>query len=278
MKRAMTMLGAVAALAVGFLFAAPAAHAASLRTVSNGGVTCEQWPTTYTYPGTYWVCTSNHANPDSDESVVAQVADQKLTAGMKTTLADVEIMIFQNAADFASFTGETAPASKYMAWTAPAGPDVAGADGQWLHGKKIAAVFAEAYLWSSNISPTNQFATRDLTGYYKIHIGQALGRQYDILTADPERPSRPQEEIGGVQPVHIFPIATEYDQFWTNLETGNTVWGATLTGLYSTSTEWEILETLYGASYDDVYAFQFATEFGSGWSHLQSFINSYLHA
>lgn len=274
MKRTiMSLLGALAVAAGFSMFAASAAHAASVRTVANGGVTCEQYVTTYSYPGSYWVCTATHANPTSAEKGVAQAADLRLTPSMKTTLANVEIMIFQNQNDFALFTGQAAPATKYVAWTAPNGPNVNTPDGQWLHGKRIAAVFARADLWSPNIAPTNQIATRDITASYKVHIGQALGRQYDQLTGNP---SQLQET-----PVHIFPIAYEYDAKWlveTAGQTPTSVWGSTLAGQYSNPmrNSWEIFGILYGNQRADVYAFQFASVFGSNWSHLQQFMNTYL--
>ena len=214
------MLGALAMAVAGFLFAAPAAQAqTALQTVSNGGVTCKQYSTGYSsYPLTYWDCINTASPPTSFESVVGQAARDKLTSGMKSTLSNVEIMIFQDRNNFASFTGAAAPSSKYVAWTAPSGPGA-------LSSKKIAAVFAQADLWSSNISPTNQIATRDITAYYKSHIMQALGRQYDQLTGNPSQLQQ--------TPVHIFPIAVEYDAVWTNDKGASTVWGSTLSGQYA---------------------------------------------
>ena len=50
MKREKTLLGALALMAAGFLFAAPAAQAQTpLDTISNGGVTCKQYATTYVH-------------------------------------------------------------------------------------------------------------------------------------------------------------------------------------------------------------------------------------
>lgn len=267
MKRTITsMLGALA-VAAGFSMFAPEAHAqTALQTISNGGVTCKQYSTGYaTYPLSYWDCINTASPPTSAESVVGQSARDNLTSGMKTTLANVEIMIFQNRTDFASFTGASAPAAKYVAWTAPSGPGA-------LSTKRIAAVFGQADLWSPNIAPTNQIATRDITASYKVHILQALGRQFDTLTTDDAKKSNYQET-----PVHLFPIAAgNYDKFWTNTVPVNTVWGSTLAGQYPGQTPWQIFGTLYGNTTADIYAFQFATQGGSNWSHLQQFINAYL--
>ncbi|HMO24538.1 MAG TPA: hypothetical protein PKC98_26540, partial [Candidatus Melainabacteria bacterium] len=118
MKREKTMLGALALMATGFLFAAPAAQAQTpLDTISNGGVTCKQYATTYDWQtaatDTFWDCINTSSAPTSFEKLVPRKA-KDLPSTMKTTLVDVEIMIFQNRSDFASFTGETAPAPKYM--------------------------------------------------------------------------------------------------------------------------------------------------------------------
>lgn len=48
MKRATILLGTLVLMIFGFLFAAPAVQAQTpLDTISNGGVTCKQYATTY---------------------------------------------------------------------------------------------------------------------------------------------------------------------------------------------------------------------------------------
>lgn len=252
-KRVFLALGAMI-LSVGLFGASPAA-AASLQTVSNGGVTCEQWPTNFgTYPNTYWVCTANHAAPSGAEMIVGQTAKTQLTADMKLLFANVEIMIFQNQNDFHLFTGAPAPATKYVAWAASSGPGV-------LAGKKIAAVFATADLYSTTVAPTNVIASRDITAYYKPHIMQAFGRQYDALIPDASKKS------GAGTPFET--LAYDYDEFYLNKKTSASVWGATLAGQYPGSTPWQILGTLYGNSSADIFAFNFMQT--GGWSHLASF-------
>lgn len=256
LKRAFIALSALL-LGVGIFGVSPAT-AASLDTVSHGGVTCEQWPTNFgTYPNTYWVCTANHAAPSGAEMIVGQTAKTQLTASMKVLFANVEIMIFQNQADFASFTGATAPATKYVAWAASAGPA-----GTSLANKRIAAVFATANLYSTTIAPTNVIAARDITAYYKPHIMQAFGRQYDALIADASKKS------GAGTPFET--LANEYDEFYLNQKTSATVWGATLAGQYPGSNPWQIFGTLYGNSPADLFAFNFMQT--GGWSHLATFL------
>ncbi len=254
------MLGSLALVVAGFLFAAPAAQAQTpLDTISNSGVTCKQYSTNYTsYPYTYWDCINTGSNPTTYEKLVGQSA-RTLPTDMKTVLADVELMIFADNADFASFTGASAPASKYMAWTADSGPGN-------LSNKRIAAVFENADLYSPS---DHMILNRNIQAYYKVHVMQALGRQYDQLTGNPSSVS--------ANPLHYSPIATGYDQFWTDREPTTSVWDAQIESMYPTDTNWTILGHLYGNTYQDIYAFQFSKEFGSSWSHLNSFINSYLH-
>lgn len=265
MRKALTMLGAIAALAIGSLFAAAPANAqAALQTISNGGVTCKQYAAAggsqpY-FPSTFWDCIDTANPPTSGEKLVGSQA-RNLPAAMKTTLANVEAMIFKNAAEFAAFTGTAAPASKYMAWTANSGPGA-------LSGKRIAAVFSEASLWSPNVAPTNTIATRDISSAYPVNILQALGRHYDQLTGNAAHKSTSGSPFYTL--VHV------YDKYWINEETSTTVWGSTIAGLYPGSDPWTILGTLYGNSAQDIYAFQFASDFGSTWSHLQQFINARL--
>lgn len=257
------MLGAIAALAVGSFFAAPAAHAQALQTAVNGGVTCKQYSTGYaSYPLTYWDCVDTGSSPTSYESVVGQAA-RTLPSSITGTLSNVELMIFANRTDFASFTGAAAPSSKYVAWTAPSAPPAQ------LAGKRIAAAFATANLYSPS---DHVVASRNIEAYYKVHILQALGRQYDQLTGNPSAHVNPPAAA------HIFPIAVSYDQYWANdVSAGGTsvVWDAQIAALYPGSTPWAVLGALYGNTSADLYAFQFATELGSNWSHLQQFLNSY---
>ena len=265
------MLGAIASLAVGFLFAAPAAYALS-PPITKGGVTCEQYSTGYaSYPTTFWSCTANHASPSSAESGVGLAARDKLTTAMKSALANTEIMIFTNATDFANFTGTTALLSKYVAWNAPSG--LSKLVGTALASKRIAAVFEHAMLWSPTAPNANVIADRTIDGSYKAHIGQALGRVLDDINGG----NLSSPTLSTPTTPNIFAIATEYDQFWANDEGSVTVWGSTLANTkYPGASSWTILENLYGASYKDIYAFQFSREFGTGWSHLYQFITGHL--
>lgn len=285
MRKTLTMLGAIAALAIGSLLtAAPANAQVAIRTVPNGGVTCKQYAATggsqpY-FPSTFWDCTDTANPPTSGEKLIGSQA-RFLPTAIKNTLVDVQVMIFEDAAEFTAFTGVADPDLKpnHMAWVAEAGPNVAGTDGQWLHGKRIAAVFRFANVYSPNLNPNPGTIARRETGNYAVHILQALGRQYSRMSADTEPLALPQEEVAGVKPVHIFPIASEYDQFWTNRETISQVWGGTVAALPQVAGKtrpWDVLGVLYGNSYEDIYAFQFASEFGSNWSHLDQFITAYL--
>lgn len=257
------MLGAFATLALGFLFAAPAANAQSaLQTISNGTVTCKEYASAggsqpY-FPNTFWDCINTGSAPTSGERQVGSQA-RFLPTAIKTALAGVQVMIFQNAADFATFTGTAAPDSKYMAWTANSGPGA-------LSGSKIAAVFAEAQLWSPNIVPTNQVATRNISGSYAINILQALGRLYD------------QQTVGNYSSVDpVFSTAVQYDAYWINPpeDTSSSVWGAAIAAAYPGQSAFEILGSLYGNTNADLFAFQFAADYGSNWSHLQQHLTLY---
>lgn len=265
MKRATILLGTLVSMIFGFLFAAPAVQAQTpLDTISNGGVTCKQYATTYDWQtaatDTFWDCINTSSPPTSFEKLVPRKA-KDLPSAMKTTLADVEIMIFQNRSDFASFTGETAPAPKYMAWAAPDGPS-----GTSLSSKRIAAVFAEASLWST---ADDQVATRNITALYDVNVMQAIGRHYDQLTGNPSQLSS--------SPVHLFANAVVYDQFWADREDIEQVWDSDIKAAYpNLDTPWQILDELYGGHFADIYAFQFAQEFSSNYGHLNGFINSWL--
>ena len=267
MKRTLTKLCVFALIFSGFLFVTSSAQAASIRTESKNGVTCEQWPTNYNpgvYPQTYWVCTATHANPTVSEKLVGGLA-RTMPAGIQNTLTagNVEIMVFQSAADFTLFTGTAVPDTKYMAWTAPSGPG-------YLANKKIAAVFAQANLYNAI---DHVVATRNMTASYGTNILQALGRQYDQLTGNPS-------QIGG-NPIHLFPITVDYDSYWTNHNQDSTnttvtqVWDAFIAALYPNDDPWGVLGKLYGNTNADLYAFEFSRQYGNPYSHLDQFMNTY---
>lgn len=171
MKRAISMLGAVAAIAVGFLFAAPAANAQSaLQTISNGGVTCKEYASTggsqpY-FPNTFRDCINTGSALTSGERLVGSQA-RFLPTSIKTALAGVQVMIFQNAADFASFTGTTAPDSKYVVWTANSGPGALSVRKSPLFLRKLCFGVPTSHLPTGG-PPALQHAFRDNAGRLEI--------------------------------------------------------------------------------------------------------------
>jgi len=268
MKRTLSMFGALAIAAMGFLFAAPAAQAQALQTAVNGGVTCKQYSTGYTsYPLTYWDCTNTASSPTSYESVVGQSA-RTMSTSMKTTLANVEIMIFANKTDFSNFTGNSStnpPRTFDTGWYAPSAPPAQ------LSGKLIAAVFATADLYSPS---DHQILSRNLEAYYKTHIMIELARHYNILAG------------GGTNITAMgrpfYSLVVNYDAFFLDNQNDGTprsvasVWDSQIATMFPSLTPYQVLGQLYGNVASDIFAFQFASEFGSSWSHLQQFVNLWL--
>lgn len=110
MKRATTMLGALAVAFVGLLFAAPAAHAGfqGTQTETYNGVTCKSWDTwSHLYPFDdqhLWVCLSSPSTQrvNAIASSVQTLGHQGIVRDFLKT-QDVHYYYFQNRSDYNSF-------------------------------------------------------------------------------------------------------------------------------------------------------------------------------
>lgn len=103
MKRAISMLGAVAALAVGFLFAAPAAHAALPGAGTYGGVTCSYFAnSTGDYPGNnhFLKCVSS---TQKTNGVFGTVFGETAEVKDKLNNGNVTFYFFHSKADYVAY-------------------------------------------------------------------------------------------------------------------------------------------------------------------------------
>jgi len=96
------MLGAIAALAIGSLFAATPAQAGQIgppivRGLAPNEVTCKEYSsaggTDPYFPSSFWDCTDTANLPTSGENQVGSLA-RELPIPIKTALGDVAVMIF----------------------------------------------------------------------------------------------------------------------------------------------------------------------------------------
>jgi hypothetical protein len=220
MKR--PFLGILAALGLALGLSSTAQAQTPLQTITKNGVTCSQYSSGFapTYPTSMWDC-ANPTNPGNDISNITQPALNLQTSptNLKSSLANVQLYLFKNAANYASFTGTTAPAANAFGATTT----------------NLAAAFTTA---------TQNGASVDLTNDIGGSIVEQLGHFNDAAHA-PTFSSNA-----------VFTTALAYDQAYMNAQPNN-IWPAAYYTKYAGKTNWQIFQAIYPSANTDIFNYQF---------------------
>lgn len=236
----MALMGIFAMLAI----AAPAHAQTLLDTETKGGITCNKYQAQTNWPQYYWNCddTVNGGTTTKTDARNITNGAAALPAHLRAgAVGAYEHYLFENATDFAAFTGAPAPAAKsHGSYADPVVTD----DGSVT--APIAAVFR--HVRQKDANGVEQPITVTPSPGLRVHMAQILGRIYYTKVIVPNVPDVYDH----------FRAAYNYDAAYVdeNPPKGKAIVWPTIYNGYPTLNAWGILDEVYGATPEEVFGYQ----------------------